>query len=323
MLRDVKQVIRDHGSFLITSHLNPDADGIGSAAALAELLLLQEKRVRIVFDSHIPSNLLFLDFHQLFEPYSCREEYDDVEVVVVLDTNRKERIGAVAELLTSSRVSACIDHHVMAAPFTTVSAINPEACSVGAQIYTLFKESGFPLNQHAAMGIYASIVSDTGRFSNAATSRKAHKLADECLKFGVDPEEMHDRLFRQVPREQLELFARILEHREYHFDGKVLVQTIYARECVETGANADDVDYMHEFHKSLRDIECAVILRELEGRVRVSVRANRGWEIDAAMIALGGGGHSKAAGATVEGSVEEVKAQVLEQLRLLFLPNGA
>jgi len=321
VLRDVKRVIRDHRTFLITSHLNPDADGIGSSVALAELLLMQEKQVRLCFDSHIPSNLLFLDFHGLFERYSEDRSYDEVEVVIVLDTNRYERIGRVVDLLTDDRVSVCVDHHKMAAPFTDVSAIDEEACSVGAQIYTLFKESGYPLNERAAMGIYASVVSDTGRFSYSSTSRKAHKLADECLKLGVDPETMHDQLYRQVPTEQLELFARVLAQREYHLGGRVLVQTISMGDCLETGANADDVDYMHEFQKTLKEIDCAVILRELEGRVRVSVRANIDWRIDRAMNALGGGGHAKAAGATVEGSLSEVKKRVLEQLSLLS--NGA
>lgn len=318
MFAEVKQAVQDHHTFLLTSHLNPDADGVGSAVALAELLLLQGKRVRTVFDSDLPANLKFLDFHHLFERYSPEGEYGEVEVVIVLDTNRRSRIGQVATLLDQVAVSICIDHHLMAAPFTTLSAIDPDACSVGAQVYTLFKESGFPLNQRAAMGIYASIVSDTSRFSNGATSRKAHKLADECLKYGVNPEEMHTHLYRQVSAEQLELFGRILQRKEFYFEGRLLLETVTLKDCEETGASGDDLEYLHEFHKSLRDIDCALILRELEGRVRLSARSMGECRVDSAMVALGGGGHSKAAGATVEGSLDEVKQLALSHLACCF-----
>lgn len=317
MWREIKRAIQTHRSFLITTHLNPDGDGIGSAVAMAELLLHSGKRVRIVIDSPLPSYLGFLDFRGLFEEYKEGEEYGDVQVVVILDTNKRSRIGRVAQLLDRKGVvSICIDHHVGGEHFTTFSAIDPETCSAGALVYTLCKESGFPLNVQAATGIYTSVVCDTGRFSYSSTSRKAHKLADECLKLGVDPELMHHLLFQVVPLAQVRLFARSMERLEFYFNDKVLVQSILHADCEETGASPNDVDYLHEFHKSIQGIDCAVLLRELgDGRVRLSLRANAKIPIDRVMEKLGGGGHSKAAGATVTGEIGEVKARVLSLLQ--------
>jgi bifunctional oligoribonuclease and PAP phosphatase NrnA len=311
--REIKRVIQTRRSFLITTHLNPDGDGIGSAVAMAELLRHFGKKVRIVIDSPLPQNLSFLNFHSLIEEYQEGEGYEDVQVVVIVDTNKRSRIGRVAELLDrKGMISICIDHHVGGERFTTYSAIDPETCSAGALVYTLCKESGYPLNVQAATGIYTSVVCDTGRFSYSSTSRKAHKLADECLKLGVDPELMHRLLFQVVPLEQVRLFAKAMERLEFYFNDKILIQSILRSDCVETGASPHDVDYLHEFHKSIQGIQCAVLLRELEdGRIRISLRANAAIPIDRVMEALGGGGHNKAAGATVSGEIEEVKKRVL------------
>lgn len=316
MWREVKRAIQSHRSFLITTHINPDGDGIGSAVAMAELLLHAGKRVRILFDSPVPNHLAFLNFRNLFEEYREEGDYSDVQVVVIVDTNKRERIGRVATLLDRPGVvSVCIDHHGGAKPFATYSAIDPDTCAAGALVYTLCKESGFPLNIQAATGIYTGVVCDTGRFSYSSTSRKAHKLADECLKIGVDPELMHRLLFQVVPLEQVRLFARAMERLEFHFGDRLLVQSVLYSDCVETGASPNDVEYLHEFHKSIQGIDCAVLLRELgDGRVRVSLRANADLPIEQVMAALGGGGHRKAAGATLFGSVDEVKEKVLNLL---------
>jgi len=145
-----------------------------------------EKKVRFVCDSPIPSKFSFLDCHHLFESYQEGRNYKDFEVVVVLDTHKKERIGRLASL-TNELLTICIDHHLAIDPiFTPYHMIDPKACCVGAMIYTLYKECGFELDINAASGIYASVLCDTGRFCYSSTSRKAHKIADECIKIGVN-----------------------------------------------------------------------------------------------------------------------------------------
>lgn len=326
MWRDIKKIINQHHSFLLTTHMNPDGDGIGAACALTELLVQMGKKVRFVCDSPIPSKFAFLDYYGTHEIYDANHDYSDVQVLVVLDTHKRERIGRLSDLSAKPGiVTICIDHHkVMTETFTTHIAIDPKACSVGAMIYTLYKESGFDLNYHAASGIYASVICDTGRFSYSSTTRKAHKIADECIKLGVDPDQMYSRLFQHVSFAQIKMFANTLQHMEIHLQNKVVIQQICRSDYENMGSEVIDIEhidleYIHEFNKLIEDIECVVLLRELANdQVRVSMRSMSNLDISIMMRALGGGGHRKAAGVTWKGPLEEVKKKILELLQIEF-----
>jgi len=249
--------------------------------------------------------------------------YDEAQVLVVLDTHKKDRIGQLGQLIDRGLTSICIDHHIVTETFTPFIAIDPKACSVGAMVYTLYKESGFDLNLEAATGIYTSVICDTGRFSYASTSRKAHKIADECIKLGVDPDLMYSRLFQHVPLAEVKMFARALQRMETHLDNKVIIQQICREDYEKIGEFIDiehlDLEYILEFNKWIEDVECVVLLRELaDNQVRVSLRSKSGIDIAAVLKALGGGGHSKAGGLCWKGSLVEVKKRILDLLKDLF-----
>ena len=318
MWRSVKHIIQEHNNFLLTTHVNPDGDGVGAACALTELLIKQDKRVCFVCDSPIPQKLTFLNFRNNHAIYDPSVSYDDVEVVILLDTHRKDRIGAVANIIDHSRVVVCIDHHRAAESFTKYSVIEPNACSVGAMIYTLFKEMGFDLNLWAATGIYTSVICDTGRFSYSSTSRKAHKIADECIKLGVDPDEMHSRLFQHISLAQIKMFAQALNGMETYLDNRVIVEQISQSDYEKDWPDLEHVDleYIHEFNKHIENIECVVLLRELgDHEVRVSLRSVGDLDVGVVLHNFGGGGHRQAAGATCKGSLQEVKSKVLDALK--------
>ena len=318
MWRDVKKIIQKHQNFLLTTHVSPDGDGIGAACALTELLLMQGKQVRFVCDSHIPEKFAFLNYRGVHEVYDPVKGYEDVEVMMVLDTHRRDRIGRLESFIDRPGVvTVCIDHHKPQEAFTSHFVIHEHACSVGAMVYTLFKESGFDLNFEAATGIYTSVICDTGRFSYSSTDRKAHKIAEECMRKGVDPDEMFSRLFQHVPIFQVKMFAKALQNMETHLDDRVVIQEIRREDCQDMSENgcdleSADLEYIHEFNKLIEDVECVILLRELENEeVRISLRSKSDLDIVQIVKTMGGGGHSKAAGASWKGSLEEVKEKVL------------
>lgn len=321
MWRDIKKIIQSHQNFVLTTHLNPDGDGIGAACALTELLLQMGKKVRFVCDSPISGKFAFLDYHQTHEVYDPRDAYADCEVLIVLDTHKRERIGRLAQLIDKPNIiTLCIDHHEVAAPFTQHLANDPKACSVGAMVYTLYKESGYDLNIEAANGIYASIICDTGRFSYSSTSRKAHKIADECIKLGVDPDLMHSQLFQHVSFKQIKLFAMALQGMEIYFDNQVGVQCLSKADFERAEGTAIDLEnidleYIHDFNSQIEDIRCFVLFRDLENnRIRVSLRSKIDLDISHLVLSLGGGGHANAAGLLWKGTLEEIKSRILAGL---------
>ena len=146
----------------------------------------------------------------MIETYSTEHTYCDAQVLIVLDTHQLERVGKLKHLVDSKNLFiVCIDHHPLMESFADMLIVDDKACSVGAMVYTLFKESGIPLNLNAAEGIYTSVICDTGRFCYSSTGRRAHKIADECLKIGVDPSYIYSQLFQQVPLEHMHLFTQI------------------------------------------------------------------------------------------------------------------
>ena len=325
MWREIKKALLQHRKFILTTHVNPDGDGIGAICALTELLITLQKDVRIVFDAHPPSKFDFLDYHHLWEVFSPSVNYDETEVVIILDTHKKERIGRVASVLDNQQITAiCIDHHVATETFSQLTIIDPKACCVGAMVYTLFKESGCNLNVQAATGIYTSVICDTGRFSHSCTNRKAHKIADECIKLGVDPDLMYSQIFQHVSLAEMKMFAKALQHMETHLDNRVLIQQIFKEDYQDSGSSLDienmDLEYFNDFNKQIEEIECLVLLRELpDSHVRVSLRSKSDLDISSIVKVLGGGGHSKAAGVTMSGSLSEVKEKILGLLTELLL----
>lgn len=318
MWREIKKIIHQKQNFLITTHENPDGDGIGAACAFIELLKFMGKEVRFVCDSSISPKFFFLDFHKIYERYDSNHSYQDVEVVVIVDTHKKDRIGRLTELITRPNIiTICIDHHISSESISPYTAIDSNASSSGSMVYTLFKECGYDLNYEAAMGLYASIICDTGRFSYSSTDRKAHKIAEECIKKGVDPDWMYSHLYRQVTLSEFKVFSRALQRMEIHCDNRVIVQTICYSDYEAlgndvTGMLCNDLEYVHEFNKLVMDVECVILLREMpDNKVRLSLRSNTDLRIDKITQVLGGGGHSKAAGATVTGTLESVKKTVI------------
>jgi phosphoesterase RecJ-like protein len=327
MWEPVKEIIKGNANFLLTTHQNADGDGIGSAAALTELLHHLGKRVLFVADDPIPPKFNFLNHRGNQRVYDEVTDLNTFDVLIVLDAHRKERIGRLGSL-SDRLITVCIDHHpIMAAEdlFATCNIIDPAACSVGAMLDTLCVEMGFPKNLPAAVGIYTSVVCDTGRFSNSTTTSQAHKIADECIKLGVDPHKVYSNLYQHLPLAQVKLFAHALQRMETHLNNRVLIEQICLEDCKEAGNQLIDLEhldleYIHEFNKLIEGVECVILLRELtDNHVRVSIRSTSELDISLIMRSLGGGGHSKAAGVTCEGTILDIKQKILDVLSRALL----
>lgn len=318
MWKEIEAILSGAKKVVITTHVNPDGDGIGAACALSELLIQRGKAVRFICDSPIPEKFKFLDFHSCFEEFKEGRLMNTPDVLVILDTHKKERIGRLQSFLTQKGVNViCIDHHTPSETFTPFTVIDSAACSVGAMIYHYYMYLNHPINLQAAQGIYASLLCDTGRFSYSSTNREAYQIAEHCIRIGVHPQRMYSRLFQQVPLEEAKLFAEALTHSLSFLGGQLhilkLEQTTFTRYGIsEKQIENLDFEFMLEFVKMVKGSRGVALLREIPGgKVRVSLRSKKEWDVSLISQMLGGGGHSKAAGATVEGTLDEVEAKLV------------
>jgi bifunctional oligoribonuclease and PAP phosphatase NrnA len=321
MWRQVKELIQNKKEILLVTHQNPDGDGIGSCSALIELLNLLGKQGCLLTEEPIPAKFNFLNFRDAFYSLDGKIPERTPEAIFILDTHEEKRLGKVYQWIEAfPKVPIiCIDHHCFTDSIADIQIIDEKACCCGSMVYTFFKELGIPLTLNAAKGIYTSVMCDTGRFSHSSTCRKTHKIADECIKIGVDPHYIYSEVYQQVSLKHIQYFMHSLERMEMYYSNRVVIQEISSEDCKKLGDDFDDLEFMHEFHKRIDVVEFVILLKEIElNKIRVSMRTKSNVDLTLIMHLFGGGGHPKAAGATINGGLEEVKQKLLKELENVF-----
>jgi phosphoesterase RecJ-like protein len=240
----------------------------------------------------------------------------EADFFLVLDTAEPSRLGKVYEHL-SGREVLTLDHHPpFGPPLGEISVRDPSACAAGELVYDLFRLAGTEPTLMEADALYVAIVTDTGSFRFANTSERTHEIAADLVRIGVNPEAMYRQLYATYTLEGLALTRRALEALEVHDELPVAWISLSPADMEITGSTKDDLDALVEYPRRIRGIEIAVLFRELpDGRTKVSLRS--AGEADVAAIAreLGGGGHTKAAGALVNQGLASTREAVMTAIR--------
>jgi phosphoesterase RecJ-like protein len=306
----VIEAIDRYQTFLITTHRSPEADAIGSSLALAHLLKARGKDCTVVNVDPIPRILQFLPHDGLFRQQSRVAEWPDA--VFVLDCGDLGRTGLFDGPGRPSSVLINVDHHVTNRRFGAINWVDPGATATGSLIYELARTLGMELTPEVALCLYATIASETGFFAYSNTKPETFLLAAELLRHRVDPWDVAQRLRENTP-ERLDLLSRVLQGLERSPDGSVAWVTVTRDLFEKTKTSPEDTEEMIGYPRSLRGVEVAVLFREVDaGTCKVSLRSKN--RVDVAKLAerFGGGGHQKAAGATVSAGLAETKEKVLK-----------
>jgi len=234
----------------------------------------------------------------------------------VLDTSETSRLGSVADRLGDLKILV-IDHHppTPRAIGETV-ALDPTACATGELVYDLLTLDGGRPDLRQARALYVAVVTDTGSFCFGNTTPRAHAVAAELLRAGVDVEVMFRHLFARYTPEGLDLLERALTSLEVDREHALAWVSIRARDLDETDASVEDREGLVEYPRRLQGTEVAILFRELPGgRTKISLRSNGAIDVAAVARDFGGGGHRQAAGALVQGHLEDVRDRVVDRLR--------
>jgi phosphoesterase RecJ-like protein len=316
----VIEAVQKHEAFLITTHRNPEADAIGSSLALAHLLRELGKTSQVISYDPLPRVLTFLPHQGLLQQQSRVTSWP--EVLFVLDCGNLERTGyfgkEASNLPPPTSLIVNIDHHVSNKHFGQINWVDPEAAATGELIYELVGALGLEPSFEVSLCLYATIVSETGFFAYSNTRSKTMKIAAGLLERGVDPWAVAQRLRENTP-ERLRLISEVLRGLEQSSDGRVAWITITRELLEKTKTTAEDTEDLISFPRSLQGVEVAVLFREEDPRTyKISLRSKN--EVDVARVAelFGGGGHRKAAGCTMNGSLVEVRDRVLKAVKEAF-----
>jgi phosphoesterase RecJ-like protein len=316
-LQVVADKLLDAERILLTCHRGPDGDSVGSIVSLASLLKAHGKTVVLYNPDLVPRYLKWLPHSRNFVQQLKKKARFDLTIVV--DCGDAKLLGdKFPEKEVTGEVVA-LDHHGSGRPFGDLFVSDPSVAAVGVMVAQLADLLSWPITKEAALGIYVSIVSDTGGFrysnTNAEVLRLAARLVEES---GIDPGVMGERMSQDASPGRYRLLSRVLGELDVALNGKVAFMTITPELVKECLATWEDTEGLINYGRSLRGVECGVLICPSKyGGVRVSMRA-RGNVIDAGKICFefGGGGHRGAAACTLEGTLEEARERVEEALKV-------
>ncbi len=318
-----------HRRLLLTTHVNPDGDGLGSEVAFAMWMAAAGKEVCILNDSPVPPAFGFLaEFHpiELFEPEAAERRFDRADALVVLDTGNRARIGRLAPLLDRHVIPvAVVDHHVTHEGFGRVNLIEPEASSTGEIVYDLIRESDGAITPPIAEALYVALITDTGTFRFSNTDTHAHRMAAELLTYGLDPQKIHAQVYSHASPGRLRFWGEVLSAMEVIADGRIVVLDAAPEQFEKHGLVGADTESLVDIPRAIAGVDVVALFSEVErGKVKVSLRSNGRVKVDQVVTRLGGGGHPHAAGVSLQGTREEARARLLPDLvRLVSAPVGA
>jgi bifunctional oligoribonuclease and PAP phosphatase NrnA len=308
----VDLVVR-HRSFLLTAHVRPDGDALGSMLALADTLESLGKTARMTVASELPPRYDFLDpTHRVKRFVPPGDEYRDAEVVCVLDTGTWNQLGDFGTLLRTLPIPrVVIDHHLTQDDLGATRFVDTTAEATGRLVYEAILALGQTPSAPAAHALFVALAMDTGWFRHPNTRAATFDLAARLVEAGARPTDAYTRLEEQGTLGRVRLIGLVLGRIQTACDGKVCFTEIHCGDYEATGAVPADSENLIDYTRSVAGVEVGLFFMEQpRGGVKVSFRSR---EIDVSRIAgqFGGGGHRLASGATLDTTLDEAKRLVL------------
>lgn len=304
----LKDIIASNSSFLLTTHVNPDADAIGSEIAVYHILKELNKKVDIINHSETPYNLKFLDGENVIQKFDAQKHlniFEEADVLIALDFNRSNRMVSMQEyFLSSDKIKVCIDHHQEPEDFVNYKFVDDNFSSTGEIIYDFIKQSDIvKLNKQTAIPIYAAIMTDTGSFRFERTTAKLHLIAADLLEHGVNPTEVYDAIYDQSKISKIKLLGRALDTLELIAQNKIGYMYIKQNTFNELDAFESDTDGFVNYPLSIENVVMSMLFIELKDGFKVSFRSKGNLAVNKLAAQIGGGGHLNAAGARLRNKI--------------------
>jgi bifunctional oligoribonuclease and PAP phosphatase NrnA len=314
------ELVRQHRRFLLTTHVRPDGDGLGSVLALAEILEQHGKECDLVIASVFPPRYAFLDPEQRIARFTPPgDRWRNADAVLILDTGTWGQLDSFGPFLRQLKVpKAVIDHHQTQEDLGAMRFIDTTAEATGRLTYEAIRALDYPLTPAVASHLFVAVAMDTGWFRHANTTPATFALAAELVQAGARPELLYNELFERNSLPRLKLMGLVLDRLQVGEDGRLAYSEVRRGDYESTKATPQDTEDLVNFTRSVAGVEIGLLFMEQpRGGVKVSFRSR---SLDVARLAerFGGGGHRLAAGATLQASLDEARARVLDAVRAAF-----
>lgn len=308
----IADILRQGSRFLMTTHIDPDADGIGSMLGLGASLSRAGKEAIMVTQEPLPAPLSLLPgADQVVQSFDAGAHFD---ALFVLDCGELQRMGPLSTLEDRPETLVCIDHHKTNDFFADINLVDPKSSSTGELIYQVIKRAQLPLGTMAAKNLFAAIQTDTGSFRYENATARTFRIGAELVESGASPWEISRIVLEGYSVARLKLLQATLGTLELHQNGRIGLMTITSRMFRETGARRIDSERFVDYPRFVSGVEISVLMREIEENgYKFSLRSNNYVDVADLAARFGGGGHARAAGFERKGSIDAVKADFLKE----------
>ena len=306
-------MIREAQTIAVCSHINPDGDTLGCAAAMRLALARLGKDVRLFCDGKVPDQLSFLP--GISEMRIPGEQEGPFDLMLSVDVSDPKRLGKCGELIAVSTHTAQIDHHPTNPLFMEENWVDGKAPAACLLIRDMLKLLNSDLDRDLAICLYTGVSTDTGNFAFAATNAACFSLMSELMEQRLPLAELNRILFRERAMPQVLLLGKALNSLKYHEDGKIAVMKLTMKDFAESGALAEHADTLVNFGLDTVGTRMALLAREeSESIIKFSLRAKEPDCVSDIAQSFGGGGHPQASGITMNGTLDETISCVLNAM---------
>lgn len=303
-LNETADWLAQRDQFLILTHRRPDGDTVGSAAALCRLLRLLGKTAWMQANEELTEKYRFL-YQGLIAPAEFQPE-----AVVAADIADEALLPETAQSWRG-KIHLCIDHHPSNKGYAGHTLLDPGCAAVGELVWQLAELLNAPADLALCQGIYTAVATDTGCFRYANTTAQTHRAAAYCMDQGLDCEGINQAFFETKTQARFRVEQLLFRQLVFSAQNKVAAALLSAEDIRAAGARSDDLDNLASLPRQIEGVHCAIVLTQTgEGRYKASVRSDGCLDASALCARFGGGGHSRAAGCTLEGPGQDCLAWI-------------
>jgi phosphoesterase RecJ-like protein len=298
-------VLKQAKRVLVVSHVNPDGDAIGSTLAIGFIASALGIKVTLVNESPIPEKFLFLPGIEMIKsPADVNEHFS---TVIAVDAADASRMGSCQQLFDDQVTIINIDHHGTNNRYGTINIVEPNAAATVELLYDWVCQLEMIITKELAMVLYTGLLTDTGSFRYPNTSPHVLRIAAHLLEIGIPAHIIADRLLETITLPQIRLLGEVLPTMQVLADGKLAYLTL---EQIE-----EDTEGLVNYARNIEGVDVGILFRSVgEQEVKVNFRSRELVDVGEIALEFGGGGHKRAAGCTMIGSMEEIQSEVLSRV---------
>ena len=319
----LKTFIDSKVRFLLTTHVHPDGDAIGSQIAMASFLKQLGKQVVLVNMDETPKYFRCIDENGWIEKFAPDRHLallPTIDAAIILDVSDWDRLRDLGQAIRQAGVPvACIDHHIVTDTMGTVQLCDLDASSTGELLYEFLVFSHATFTGDIVDALYASILTDTGSFRFSNTSPRTHEVAADLLRRGARFQDIYQQIYETESRNRMLLKGMLLANMHFDCDGR-LAWFVLTRELLQkSGAELWETEGFSELLRTIENVEISLMFAEgLDGTTKVSFRSKGRVPINGLAAKFGGGGHKFASGATIRMNLAQTIEGVLDETRVLL-----